>query len=89
MSDQPRRWRTLPTHKIRETFHFTDRSYIIYPDLRLPAVSQPGKISLNYMLAQDLLDHVLAPVLYPPGGGGRAARCSRTSAALSATGLFA
>src|SRR5262249_16391962 len=38
--------------------------------------------SLNYMPTQDLLDRVLAPMLYPPGGSGRAARCSRTSAAL-------
>ena len=38
--------------------------------------------SLDYMPTQDLLDRVSAPVLYPPGGSGRAARCSRTSAAL-------
>ena len=31
-------------HNIRETFHLTDRSYIIYPDLRLSTVSEPGKI---------------------------------------------
>src|SRR5262249_2664540 len=37
---------------------------------------------LNYMFAQDLLDDISAPVLYPPGVSGRAARCSCTSAAL-------